>query len=205
MVRNSNCSPFGFCALGGTAIALRLGHRTSVDFDLFTDSPLNHKAIFTELPFVSQSTVIQDHPNALSILVNRAALSQNSVKISFFVTIYFGRVGDPELPEGGTLPVASLIDLMASKLKVILQRAEAKDYQDIVVMLNHGIPLSKGLAAAQTIFGSIFQPSESLKAMTYFMDGDLETLTREEKQTLIHQAGAVNELSNIKLLSKKLI
>ena len=94
---------------------------------------------------------------------------------------------------------------MASKLKVIPRRTEAKDYQDIVAMLNHGIPLSKGLAAAQTIFGSIFQPSESLKAMTYFMDGDLETLTREEKQTLIHQAGVVNELSNIKLLSKKLI
>ena len=72
-------------------------------------------------------------------------------------------------------------------------------------MLNHGIPLSKGLAAAQTIFGSIFQPSESLKAITYFMDGDLETLTREEKQTLIHQAGTVNELSDIKFLSKNLI
>ena len=35
----------GFTLYGGTAIALRLGHRTSVDFDFFSDKPLDRDAI----------------------------------------------------------------------------------------------------------------------------------------------------------------
>lgn len=55
--------------------------------------------------------------------------------------------------------IASLDDLMATKLKVILQCAEAKDYGDIAAMLNKGVSLSTGLAAAREIFGPNFQPS----------------------------------------------
>ena len=50
----------GFVLYGGTAIALRLGHRTSVDFDLFSSKPLNRDAIRDSLPFVVRSTVVQD-------------------------------------------------------------------------------------------------------------------------------------------------
>src|SRR5665647_3553830 len=72
---------------------------------------------------------------------------------------------------------ADLYDLMSTKLKVVLQRAEAKDYRDIAAMLRVGVSLPKGLAAARQFFGSNFQPSESLKALVYFEDGDLHTLT----------------------------
>ena len=41
----------GFVLYGGTAIALRLGHRTSVDFDFFSDLPLDQKAVIASLPF----------------------------------------------------------------------------------------------------------------------------------------------------------
>jgi hypothetical protein len=34
---------FGFVLYGGTAIALRLGHRASVDFNFFTHHKLNKK------------------------------------------------------------------------------------------------------------------------------------------------------------------
>ena len=47
----------------------------------------------------------------------------------------FGRVGTPEVTVDSTLQVASLDDLMATKLKVILQRAEAKDYRDLAAMI----------------------------------------------------------------------
>jgi len=46
---------FGFVLYGGTAIALRLGHRTSVDFDFFSENPLNREAIRDALPFTAQS------------------------------------------------------------------------------------------------------------------------------------------------------
>lgn len=43
----------GFVLYGGTAIALRLGHRQSVDFDFFCKAPLNHDAIRAALPFLA--------------------------------------------------------------------------------------------------------------------------------------------------------
>jgi predicted nucleotidyltransferase component of viral defense system len=47
----------------------------------------------------------------------------------FFDTIAFGRVGEPDFTDDGVLQVASFADLMATKVKVVLQRAEAKDYR----------------------------------------------------------------------------
>ncbi len=59
----------GFVLYGGTAIALRLGHRPSVDFDFFTEKPLNRKELFATFSFMQQSTVLQDLPDTLSVLV----------------------------------------------------------------------------------------------------------------------------------------
>lgn len=104
----------------------------------------------------------------------------------------------------GTLWIASLDDLMATKLKVILQRAEAKDYRDIAAMIRAGVSLPKGLAAARAIFGPNFQPSESLKALVYFDDGDLPSLTRSDKATLANTASAVRELPTVNISSRNL-
>lgn len=194
----------GFVLYGGTAIALRLGHRSSVDFDFFSEKPLDRQAIQAAFPFMLQSTALQDEQNTLSVLVPYGDLEHTHVKVSFFGTIGFGRVGEPDTAEDGGLQVASLDDLMATKVKVILQRAEAKDYQDIAAMVKAGVSLSKGLAAAREIFGPNFQPSESLKAMVYFRDGDLCTLTKGEKNTLVKAVSAVRELPLIAILSKQL-
>ena len=119
------------------------------------------------------------------------------VKGSFFGTIGFGRVGLPELTEGGVLQVACLDDLMATKVKVILQRAEAKDCRDIAAMVNAGMSLPVGLAVARQLYGVNFQPSESLKAMVYFEDGDLATLTRIEKSCLVEAVSKVGDLPTV--------
>jgi Nucleotidyl transferase AbiEii toxin, Type IV TA system len=102
------------------------------------------------------------------------------------------------------LQVASLDDLMANKVKVILQRVSAKDYIDIAAMLSAGVALDRGLAAAREMFGNAFQPSESLRAMTYFQGGDLYLLTADVKETLIRAASAVRELPKIQVLSHSL-
>jgi hypothetical protein len=49
----------GFTLYGGTAIALRLGHRTSVDFDFFSERPLGRDAMHDALPFLANATVVQ--------------------------------------------------------------------------------------------------------------------------------------------------
>lgn len=194
----------GFVLYGGTAIALRLGHRASVDFDFFSEKQLDRKAIHAAFPFMAQSTVLQDERNALSVLVPYGDSERTHVKVSFFGTICFGRVAEPDVTEDSVLQVASLDDLMATKVKVILQRAEAKDYRDIAEMVSAGVSLSNGLAAARAIFGSNFQPSESLKALVYFADGDLCTLSRSEKEILVKAVSAVRELPVVVIISRQL-
>jgi len=194
----------GFVLYGGTAIALRLGHRTSIDFDFFTENPLDREAINAAFPFMSKSTVLQDARNTLTVLVPYGDSEHSYVKVSFFGALEFGRVGEPGVTQDRVLQVASLDDLMATKLKVVLQRAEAKDYQDIAAMLKAGVDLANGLAAAREIFGPNFQPSESLKALVYFADGDLSRLTREEKSLLVHAVSAVRELPTSAIVSRKL-
>jgi hypothetical protein len=193
----------GFILYGGTAVALQLGHRSSLDFDFFSERPLHKDALPKVLPFLKTSQVVQDQVNTLTVLVYGSPAS-TPVKVSFFGGIDHGRVGTPAMTEDGVLEIASLDDLMATKLKVILQRLEAKDYQDIAAMLQAGQPLEQGLAAARTLYGSAFQPSESLKALVYFEGGDLATLPEETKTVLIQASSGIRSLPDIKLRSKYL-
>ena len=137
--------------------------------------------------------------------ISTTFVASTQVKVLFFGSVGFGRVGTPDVTADGVLQVASLADLMATKLKVILQRAEAKDYRDIAAMLSDGASLSFGLASARQIFGPNFQPSECLKALTYFNDGDLSSLGADEKLTLVDASHAVRELPVVEIRSGVLV
>jgi hypothetical protein len=183
---------------------LRLGHRQSVDFDFFTEKPLDRKVLDQTFPFIRRAIVLQSSADVLTLDVPDTELSDRCVKLSFFGAIDFGRYGAPDMTEDGVLQVAALDDLMATKLKVLLQRVEAKDYQDIAAMLNAGSDLSRGLAVAKAMFGNAFQPSESLKALTWFEGGDLQLLTDDEKRTLIEAASTVRQLPHVELAMRGL-
>lgn len=187
----------GFVLYGGTAIALRLGHRESIDFDFFSDRPLDKAELAAAFPFIARSQLLQDQPGTLTVNVPDEINQDEYVKISFFGGIGFGRYNSPDITVDGVLQVAAVDDLMATKVKVILQRVEAKDYRDVAAMLNHGVALDRGLSIARAMYGNQFQPAESLKALTYFQGGDLKTLTIQEKRTLIEAARAVRELPQV--------
>lgn len=194
----------GYVLYGGTAIALRLGHRISVDFDLFTERPLDRLALRTAFPFMGHATTVQEAPEALTVLVPDGDDRHSHVKVSFFGKIDFGRVGTPTWTHDRILQVASLDDLMATKVKVVLQRAEAKDYQDVVALLRANVDLARGLAAARTLYGPAFQPSESLKALSFFEDGDLPTLDEDDRTILIQAVSEVAGLPEVPRVSKVL-
>lgn len=191
----------GFALYGDTAIALRLGHRQSVDFDFFSARSLDRNALHAAFPFLAHSLVLQEQPDTLSVLAPCGDDDHEHVKLSFFGGIGFGRVGNPDVSADGVLQVASLDDLMASKLKVPLQRVEAKDYRDVAAMVSANVSLARGLAAARQLYGGTFQPSESLKALVYFEGGDLDTLAAEEKQTLVRAVSAVRALPEVGIVS----
>lgn len=62
-------------------------------------------------------------------------------------------------------------------MAVVQKRAEAKDYRDIAALLENGVDLSRALAAAKAVYGERFEPGTTLRALTYFADGDLPNLS----------------------------
>jgi len=194
----------GFVLYGGTAIALRLGHRPSVDFDFFSEVPIDRGAIRSALPFVGRALVLQDERDAWTMLVPGKGGERPEVKVSFFGGIDFGRVGEPERTSDGVVVAASLADLLATKVKVVLQRAEKKDYRDIAAMLRAGVNLAEGLAAAVAMFGSGFQPSEGLRALVFYRDGDLASLSESDQRLLVNAVKAVRELPEVRIVSRRL-
>lgn len=195
----------GFVLYGGTAVSLHLGHRRSVDFDFFCDRPLAKATIRAVFPFMQRAAILQDASETLVALVPaKRSAGANPVKIAFYGGLAFGRVGDPLLTRDGVLEVASLRDLMAHKLKVILQRSEKKDYVDIAAMIRAGCVVTDALAATRAMFGKAFQPAAALKALVYFEDGDLASLSRADRNILIGAASAVGPLPVVKLRSKRL-
>lgn len=186
-----------FVLYGGTAVALHLGHRVSVDFDFFTDGDLNRERLSECFPFLQRSTAIQDSKNTFVVLV---PVGDEHVKVSFFGGINFGRINDPPETDDGAVLVASLDDLLASKVKVILQRSQAKDYRDIAAMLKAGVDLSLAIAAAREMYAPNYQPQIGLKALTFFGDGDLKKLSLEEKKILTSAAASVRDLPSVRIM-----
>lgn len=192
----------GYTLYGGTAIALQLGHRESVDFDFFTHRPLDVDRLERAMPVLGTARTTQRETNTWTMIV-RPEGADADVKVSFFGGLGFGRVGDPGLTSGKELALASLDDLMGHKLKVLLQRVEAKDYQDIAAMLKAGQSLERGLGAAQAMF-SAFPPAEALRAMTYFEGGDLERVERADRDLLVKAVNQVGAVAEMPILSREL-
>jgi hypothetical protein len=181
--------PKEFVLYGGTAIALYLGHRESVDFDFFGNKPLDPAKLAPAVPFLAGAIVTQREPNTFSCTVDRGGV----VKLSFFGLLGIPRLSPPLIAPDNGLQVASLLDLAGTKASVVQMRAEAKDYIDIDAILIDGrINLPTALAAARAIYGTPFNPQNTLKALSYFEDGNLHRLPQAVKDRLAKAAREVN-------------
>lgn len=187
-----------FVLYGGTAIALRCGHRASIDFDFFTDQPLGQLTILQELrKHRIAFHIVQDEKNSLTVVTE-----PGNVRLSFFGGLGMGRVGAPTMTEDRIVLVASELDLLGTKLKVIMQRAESKDYADIARLLQSGQSLIQGLGAARSLYGSAFAPAECLRALTFFDDGDLSRVIAETRDILRVEAAKASRVFPIPSIEK---
>src|SRR6266849_5597674 len=59
-------TPREFVLYGGTALALHLGHRHSIDFDFFGNRPLDLSALEAGIPFLSGARIVQREKNTQS-------------------------------------------------------------------------------------------------------------------------------------------
>jgi len=181
--------PSEFVLYGGTAVALHLGHRQSVDFDFFGNRLFDPVKLTASIPFMTAATITQREPNTLSGIVDR----DGPVKLSFFGVPGLPRLAPPHIAPGNGLQVASLLDLAGTKAAVVQERAEAKDYIDIAAIIQDGrIDLPTALASARAIYGEQFNPQITLKALSYFDDGNLSRLAEATKDCLAKAAREVD-------------
>ena len=70
-----NAVPDDFMLYGGTALALRLGHRESVDFDFFSDRSFTPVELRAEIPLLSRIALAQAEPNTVTAWIDGVKLS----------------------------------------------------------------------------------------------------------------------------------
>ena len=115
-------TPEYFTLYGGTGLALRLGHRFSVDFAFFSNQPFDPDALAAALPYLKGSERVQVAPNTLKCHVERSG----PVLVSFFGGLGLGQAAPRDQAEGRRLYVASLLDIAAATVAVVQQGPKRK-------------------------------------------------------------------------------
>jgi len=151
-----------FYLAGGTALALHLGHRDSIDFDFFRAESFSTEKLWEKLQTIFLSHTLlktQDEIDTLSCVID------GEVRLSFFGYPY------PLLKTAlisNDIQLASLLDIGVMKLSAVTGRATWKDYVDVDEIIK-SISL-KDLLAAATIKLPNLDQTLILKSLTYFDD-----------------------------------
>lgn len=149
--------------VGGTAIAMHIGHRRSIDFDMFKLSPLNHKKNLDKLnksgcPYVVTRRVEEQ----MNLIIN-------DVKVTFFQ--YPFDIKATEKFEN-TFRIPPLIDLAAMKAYALGRRSKWKDYVDLFFLITEHYSIKQISARAIEIFGDLFSEKLFRSQLCYFDDVD---------------------------------
>jgi len=164
--------PDGLYLAGGTAVAMRLAHRTSHDLDFFFHGDAVDIGELEETLVGIGSVVEFRGPGTLRSLVA-------ATRVSFLQADLAGtqnRLEEPELL--ADVQVAGMKDLMAMKLKVLAERGELRDYYDVKCIDERGsVSLEDGVAYFLRRFG-LDRASDALphlvRAMGYLDDADVD-------------------------------
>jgi hypothetical protein len=191
---STRATPLGFYLGGGTAIALHLGHRRSVDFDWFRQEPIVD-------PLRLASELRSDGAPFVTARTERGTLygTAHGIRVSFFEYRYQLLRPLAPWPETGC-QLASLADLACMKLAAIAQRGARKDFVDVFALASTGQSLAAMLDDYQAKYG-VREVGHLLYALVYFDDADAERMPlmvwkvnwQEVKRSIrawVRQAGA---------------
>ncbi|MDR3093595.1 MAG: nucleotidyl transferase AbiEii/AbiGii toxin family protein [Bacteroidales bacterium] len=151
----------GFRLVGGTALALQLGHRKSVDLVFFGNVSLTRDDIVEAVEDAGLEIIPQK--NTLRIHI----FEINKVKVDI-VTLPYEWIEPPVQKEG--VKMAGLKDIAAMKLEAITNRGSKKDFIDVYFLLQHfSLQQMLDLYCAKYPKGAVFNVMRSL---TYFEDAE---------------------------------
>lgn len=149
--------------VGGTAIALYLGHRRSIDFDLFKPSAINHKRNLDKIAAASfPHTVTRRVAEQMNLIVN-------DVKVTFF---QYPFPVEPTAKFETYFRLPSLLQLAAMKAYALSRRSKWKDYVDLYFLLRDHFSIADITAYATRLFGELFSEKMFRSQLCYFDDVD---------------------------------
>ena len=161
----------GFYLAGGTAIALILGHRESVDLDWFLERPLGDPNDWADKIRNSGVGFI-----VRSVTKGTLYLRANGVRVSLLEYRYPMLRPNVEW-KAASCSMASLDDLACMKLSAVAQRGSKKDFIDIYALMKKHKSLEQMLKLYQKKFpGHDIAPI--LYGLSYFDDADNERMPR---------------------------
>jgi Nucleotidyl transferase AbiEii toxin, Type IV TA system len=145
--------------VGGTAIALHIGHRESIDYDLFKLSALRKNDIFKKI-FTSKLNFKFGYENyeQLNLIIN-------DVKFTFFS---FPHKVPTSSEIKGIIKMPDLLTLAAMKAFALGRRAKWKDYVDLYFILKEFHSITEISEKAKELFGEMFSDKLFKMQLGYF-------------------------------------
>ena len=151
-----------FYLVGGTAIALQLGHRRSIDFDMFTLKPFGSKRVLNVLENAGKKALVTRRVSEqLNLVID-------GVKITFFQYPYAVEA----MVDDEAFRMPELLSLAAMKAFALGRRSKWKDYVDLFFLLRDRFKLAEIERQAVKIFGGEFSAKLFRAQLSYHKDID---------------------------------
>jgi hypothetical protein len=153
-----------FSLVGGTALALRYGHRRSVDLDLFSHEKFDHLKIVSSLEekFKDRFAYKQQHTQfGIFCFID-------NIKVDI---VHFPHLPIADFEKADKIRLYSSSDIAAMKIQAILGRAQKKDFWDLYVLLQH-YTLQQIMDWHKQKYPSQMLAISIPHAITYFVDAD---------------------------------
>jgi hypothetical protein len=153
-----------FFLVGGTNLALRYGHRTSVDLDFFCITNFENETVFKILERNFTGFTYQNRQNPIGVFGYI-----DDVKVDFIKHHYFEMIDKPILEED--IRMFGDKDIIAMKIFAILKRAQKKDFWDLAELFNH-YSMSEIIKSYNSKYPSNQMLISIPHAISYFTDAE---------------------------------
>lgn len=150
--------------VGGTALALQLGHRKSIDLDFFGTVDCEAEYLRESIAGMASLTILKESPHIHIYIVD-------GIKVDI-VNYKYPWLDDVALEQG--LRLASVSDIAAMKITAIIGRGTKKDFIDIAFLLHHfSLEEILHFYAAKYNDSSVFM---AMKSLAYFDDAEADPM-----------------------------
>jgi len=150
--------------VGGTSLALQIGHRKSIDIDLFGILSADYENLMDELKTLGEVVPLKNSKNIHSLLINEIKVDIVNYEYNWLTNKI----------KTDNIHLATIEDIAAMKLNAIIGRGSKKDFIDLFFILkDYSLATLIDFYTKKYNDGSTFLV---LKSLTYFEDADMEEM-----------------------------